>query len=178
MNPQSLRMCAGPHGEQAPELVRRPLQFSEGEQQRYGDLDSLVLWGHRVVLVMHTFPCKSSILPQELRLLAGPHGEQAPELLKSPLQFLEAAQQRYGDLVSLVLGGERVVLVSGPEATRQVVVEDAEIWIKDGTAFFPGSALAGNGLLVSDGEVWRRQRRLSSPAFRQTAVSSFLCLKR
>jgi cytochrome P450 len=98
--------------------------------------------------------------------------------LKSPLQFLEAAQQRYGDLVSLVLGGERVVLVSGPEATRQVVVEDAEIWIKDGTAFFPGSALAGNGLLVSDGEVWRRQRRLSSPAFRQTAVSSFLCLKR
>lgn len=32
------------------------------------------------------------------------------------------------------------------------------------------SSLAGEGLLVSDGDVWRRQRRLSNPAFRKAAV--------
>jgi cytochrome P450 len=101
---------------------------------------------------------------------AGPRGEQAPELLKSPLHFLEETRRRHGGLVSLVLGGERVVLVSDPAATRQVVVDDADTWIKEGTAFFPGSALAGNGLLVSDGDLWKRQRRLSNPAFRQAAV--------
>jgi cytochrome P450 len=42
-----------------------------------------------------------------------------------------------------------------------------------GTAFFPGSSLAGNGLLVSDGDVWKRQRRLSNPAFRKAAIETY-----
>lgn len=37
-----------------------------------------------------------------------------------------------------------------------------------------GSSLTGNGLLVSDGEVWRRQRRLSNPAFRRVRVRNVL----
>lgn len=36
-----------------------------------------------------------------------------------------------------------------------------------------GSSLTGNGLLVSDGDVWRRQRRLSNPAFRRAAVEVY-----
>jgi cytochrome P450 len=77
---------------------------------------------------------------------------------------------RHGGLVTMVLGGERVVLVSDPAAAQQVVVDDADVWVKEGTAFFPNSALAGNGLLVSDGDTWRRQRRMTNPAFRRTAV--------
>lgn len=45
--------------------------------------------------------------------------------------------------------------------------------IQEGTAFFPNSSLAGNGLLVSDGAVWRRQRQLSNPAFRTAAVQAY-----
>ena len=44
---------------------------------------------------------------------------------------------------------------------------------QEGTAFFPGSQLAGQGLLVSDGETWRRQRQLANPAFRRSAVASY-----
>lgn len=44
---------------------------------------------------------------------------------------------------------------------------------QEGTAFFPGSSLAGEGLLVSDGEVWRRQRQLANPAFRKAAVERY-----
>ena len=45
--------------------------------------------------------------------------------------------------------------------------------LQEGTAFFPGSRLAGNGLLVSDGALWQRQRQLSNPAFRKSAVDSY-----
>ncbi len=47
------------------------------------------------------------------------------------------------------------------------------MYIKEGTAFFPGSSLAGNGLLVSDGDIWRRQRQLSTPAFRRAAIEKY-----
>lgn len=44
---------------------------------------------------------------------------------------------------------------------------------QEGTAFFPGSQLAGQGLLVSDGDTWRRQRQLANPPFRRSAVASY-----
>ena len=44
---------------------------------------------------------------------------------------------------------------------------------QEGTAFFPGSSLAGNGLLVSDGVTWQRQRQLSNPAFRSSAIKTY-----
>ena len=45
--------------------------------------------------------------------------------------------------------------------------------MQEGTAFFPGSRLAGQGLLVSDGALWQRQRQLSNPAFRRAAVETY-----
>ena len=44
---------------------------------------------------------------------------------------------------------------------------------QEGTAFFPGSSLAGNGLLVSDGATWQRQRQLSNLAFRSSAIKTY-----
>jgi uncharacterized C2H2 Zn-finger protein len=104
------------------------------------------------------------------RWRAGPRGEQVANLLRDPLTFLRDMRGRHGGVVTFVLGGERVVLVSDPLAAQAIVVDDAAIWVKVGTAFFPGSSLAGNGLLVSDGDTWQRQRRLANPAFRRTAV--------
>lgn len=90
--------------------------------------------------------------------------------MRDPLRFLRTMRAQHGGLVTMVLGGQRVVLASDPAAVHQIVQEQSRDWQKDGTAFFPGSALAGNGLLVSDGAVWQRQRRLCNPAFRQSAA--------
>lgn len=60
-----------------------------------------------------------------------------------------------------------------PCCCRQVLIDCPGTFIKTGTAFFPGSSLAGNGLLVSDGDVWRRQRQLVAPAFRRTVVETY-----
>lgn len=47
------------------------------------------------------------------------------------------------------------------------------MFMQEGTAFFPGSSLAGQGLLVTDGATWQRQRQLTNPAFRRAAVEAY-----
>lgn len=47
------------------------------------------------------------------------------------------------------------------------------VLMQEGTAFFPGSSLAGQGLLVTDGATWQRQRQLTNPAFRRAAVEAY-----
>ena len=54
-----------------------------------------------------------------------------------------------------------------------MLVDLPDVFVKTGTAFFPGSSLAGNGLLVADGAVWRRQRQLANPAFRRAAIERY-----
>lgn len=103
----------------------------------------------------------------------GPKEDVALELAYDPLAFIERVTREHGDAVGLTLAREKVVLVSSPELARAVLSDESDCFQKDGTAFFPGSSLAGNGLLVSDGETWARQRRLSNPAFRRAAVETY-----
>ena len=108
-----------------------------------------------------------------MRFPSGPAGDRALELAYDPLRFLERARRAHGDACGLTLARESVVLVSSPDLARKVLRDENASFQKDGTAFFPGSSLAGNGLLVSDGETWARQRRLSNPAFRKAAVETY-----
>eukprot|EP00854_Cymbomonas_tetramitiformis_P001707 gene1707-2365_t len=103
----------------------------------------------------------------------GPEGDVAIDLVGDPLAFTTQAARKYGGIVGLRIAGQNVVLVSDPLLAKRVLIEDSKSYQKEGTAFFPNSSLTGNGLLVSDGEVWQRQRRLSNPAFRQAAVNSY-----
>jgi len=90
-----------------------------------------------------------------------------------PLGAIERLKAQYGPLVGFRAAGEPVVLVASPAAARQVLLSGQEDFVKTGTAFFPGSKLTGNGLLVSDGAEWARQRKLSNPAFRRAAVATY-----
>jgi cytochrome P450 len=103
----------------------------------------------------------------------GPRNDVSIELLRDPLAFLEQTQRRYGDVVGVLLAGERAVIVTEPDVAKHVLIEAQDVFVKAGTAFFPGSSLAGNGLLVSDGPVWKRQRQLATPAFRRAAVERY-----
>jgi hypothetical protein len=58
--------------------------------------------------------------PRRAGFPPGPSGDQALTLVGDPLGFITAAQQQHGDVVGLLLGGERVVLVADPQAARQV----------------------------------------------------------
>ena len=86
----------------------------------------------------------------------GPDGDAAVALGADPLAFIVEARASHGDVVGLRLAGERCVLVSDAAAAKDVLIDRSSVFVKEGTAFFPGSSLAGEGLLVSDGDVWAR----------------------
>ena len=61
------------------------------------------------------------------------------------LRHYAEVQREHGDVVGLALAGERVVLISDPSVAADVMIERPEFFVKEGTAFFPGSSLAGQG---------------------------------
>ncbi|CAI7865301.1 unnamed protein product [Closterium sp. NIES-54] len=114
------------------------------------------------------------IQPSPPGLPPGPADDSAVRLASDPLAFLDDVAKDYpGGIATVRLVGEPVLVISNPELAREVLVMQSDVFIKAGTAFFPGSSLTGNGLLVSDGEVWKRQRRLSNAAFRKAAIQSY-----
>lgn len=63
-------------------------------------------------------------------------------------------------------------LLSRPEHAEHVLAANQDNYIKAFT-YRPLRALVGNGLLTSDGQTWRRHRRLVQPVFSRRQVTQF-----
>lgn len=91
-----------------------------------------------------------------------------------PLVFLAALQDSYGDIVHYGSDGWSAILVSHPDYVRHVLVDNVRNYIKAGTPDLRMlKPMLGDGLLTSDGEVWRMQRHLLAPLFRRDMVERF-----
>lgn len=91
---------------------------------------------------------------------------------RDPLAFLFRSARRYGDVVDLGVPIKRTLLVSHPELIEQVLVRDHKSYVKDWTTRDLGELL-GRGLVTSDGDLWKRQRRLMQPAFHRERVAAY-----
>ena len=83
---------------------------------------------------------------------------------QNQLTWLRALADRYGDVVELRLFGRPWFLVSHPDQIDEVMVKHAKVMGRDDYATVLERAL-GLGLLTSDGELWKKQRRIMSQAF-------------
>jgi cytochrome P450 len=94
------------------------------------------------------------------------------ELRRDPIDlFTEVA--RHGDVVSLRFAHARYFLLNSPETAHHVLVENNRNYVKSPN--YKGLKLVlGDGLVTSEGELWRRQRKLSQPAFHRERVASFV----
>ncbi len=99
------------------------------------------------------------------RVLAG--------MLSDPLAGYVRLAARYGDAVRVPFAPRRAFfLLSRPEHAEHVLAVNQDNYVKAFT-YRPLRALVGNGLLTSEGEAWRRHRRLIQPVFsRREAVRS------
>jgi cytochrome P450 len=78
----------------------------------------------------------------------------------------------YGDVVSYSVAGQPFCTVLHPEYVRQVLVTDAERYGTWRAEEF-GTDFASEGVLMTDGEQWRRQRKALQPAFTLDRVRTY-----
>lgn len=107
--------------------------------------------------------------------LSGPRGYPIvgvlPHLFRDPLRFLCELEQRHPEIVFLPVGPERVYFVTDPELVKVVFSDQDKVYSKG--LFFERQKIAfGEGLLTSDGELWRTQRRLVQPAFHMKRIAA------
>lgn len=94
------------------------------------------------------------------------------ELRGDMLEFFTRCARDYGDVVWLRFVDRNAVLVSHPDAIEQVLVHDHRNFTKNYALSFLRPVL-GQGLLLSEGELWRRQRQLTQPSFHRDRVAEF-----
>jgi len=90
------------------------------------------------------------------------------------LGFIERAQREYGDVVWMRFLYVPAIFLYHPDDVEYVLVTNPKNFIKSMSLrsnFF--QRLVGNGLLTSQGEEWKRARRLSQPAFHRERVASY-----
>src|SRR5436190_8221019 len=91
---------------------------------------------------------------------------------RDSLGFMTRAAREHGGVVSLRFGPNRALLVSHPDLVEQVLVTERRSFAK-GRAVLLIGRVTGEGLVVSEGDTWRRQRRLIQPAFHHGRIASY-----
>ena len=107
----------------------------------------------------------------------GPNGREAVpclvSMLRDPLAGYLSLAARYGDAIRVPISPKSsIFLLSRPEHAEHVLAHNQDNYVKAFT-YRPLRALIGNGLLTSEGDDWRRHRRLIQPLFSRRDVRSF-----
>lgn len=97
-----------------------------------------------------------------------PPGPDEPVVLgidPETLEILLEARQRFGNIVAMRRpSGRSALFVNDPAEIRRILVRQHARYRK-GPGFERVKMLLGNGLIVSDGDTWRRSRTMIQPAF-------------
>ncbi len=106
----------------------------------------------------------------------GPHGKQLRASLsrirRDALAEYLALHTHYGDIVRLPTFPHALYLIRHPDTIQHILRDQAQQYRK-GRLFRSIAAVQGQGLLTSEGDFWRQQRRLMQPVFRQRQVNLF-----
>src|ERR1051325_4600566 len=99
------------------------------------------------------------------------------EFRRDPLGAMDGWWRRHGEFLRFRLGPKTLHLLSHPDLADQILIQQAERFVKVYDPARPiGLALVlGNGLVTSSGEIWKKHRRIIQPIFhrsRMTAMAS------
>ena len=79
----------------------------------------------------------------------------------------------YGDIYYVPNRDGGLYVIRHPEHIRDVLVTHADCYAKIHSAFVRLARVLGQGLLNTDGDIWRRQRRMIQPAFHKERLHTY-----
>jgi cytochrome P450 len=97
----------------------------------------------------------------------------AQRLNSEPLELLTEMAQMQPDLLHYHIANMHIYLVKHPDLIHEVLVTQAKKfhkWQRQKQVF---GKFDGNGLVNSDGEFWKRQRKMIQPAFHSQRISHY-----
>ncbi len=101
---------------------------------------------------------------------------QTPSLMRKlwtdRLAMLSDAAAEYGDAVRFRMGPKSLYYFNHPDHAKYVLADNAANYHK-GIGLTEARRLIGDGLLTSEGDLWRQQRRTIQPAFRRDRLAGF-----
>jgi len=93
-------------------------------------------------------------------------------MVRDPLGMMTKGLRDHGEVVLYRFGPYRYFVLSGPDVARHVLVDRPENYVKSKN--YRGlKVVLGNGLVTSEGEFWKRQRKLAQPAFHHKRLAGF-----
>lgn len=93
------------------------------------------------------------------------------KLQAQPLEFLGDLWRGYGDLVRLsVMPGFTIFLSTYPDHAEHILATHSGRYAKPDFFLKPMGLVQGQGLFSSEGDFWKKQRRLMQPAFQQKQI--------
>jgi cytochrome P450 len=101
------------------------------------------------------------------RIPPGPQGEY--RVSDDLLDWMSRQFEIFGDIYKATVYGTSVYAIRSIEFAHHVMVENWQNYVK-GQAIKRVALLLGKGLMVSKGDLWKRQRRMIQPTFNHEAI--------
>src|ERR1044071_4382035 len=95
---------------------------------------------------------------------------------RDPLRQFPKWIEEYGDVVRIKGAIGQGVILGSPELAHQVLVERYARYQKKSHSYIVLRILMGNGLVTSEGEFWRGQRKLVQPAFHRRRLDALFAM--
>ena len=95
---------------------------------------------------------------------------------RAPLMWIPKWIEEYGDIFTVKSRLGRAVLVGRPEWAKHVLADAYSHYQAKSQAYGVLRILLGNGLVTSEGEFWRGQRRLVQPAFHRRRLDALFAM--
>src|SRR6202050_1597472 len=95
------------------------------------------------------------------------------------LERMRELFERYGDIYRVYAPGRKAYtyVIHHPDDVKRVLVTNHKNYTK-GAGLDRVKILLGNGIMTSEGDFWRRQRRMMQPAFHRRVIDQFSALIR
>lgn len=111
------------------------------------------------------------------RPVPGPNGQpllgSMQEFASDPAEFLLRTAVEYGDLAQFSVLGRRYYLIIKPDYVQEVLVTQSEKFRKSRLDVAILGKFLGRGILLTDGDYHRRQRKLVQPVFHSARIQAY-----